>query len=435
MRSAKAQTKDPVMKKGVGGGMGKLMSVLHQNAATLVNSKSEHNGPDQVLTATEYYTCRRNQAVKLRKEEHGLGAEQPISVPTLLQEVSETYPSVTAMKAKDKTSGEWKLWTYQQMQEEVTTVAKAFLETGLHRHHSVAIIGSNSPQWVIANLAAISAGGISAGVCSGMSAEDIARICIDCKADIIVVEHEALLKKILLIQHKLPELKVIVQFSGEPPISDKRRLHRTHQKQILSWQGLLEVGRALPENKLDERLKKVSINQCCTLVYTSGSAGPAKGVMLSHDNLTWTAKLAQGFIRAPGFNSPPCPGEEVILSFSPLCHVSTQVIDVYYMISVAGTIVFPGSDIFNQQELFWKVMEEVQPTILYGPPVIFERIYHKLKNVRRSMSGFKKFFVDWSNSQIREKHGDCVTPHPERRLGNIPQAIAKNTICKKYKVN
>jgi len=51
------------------------------------------------------------------------------------------------------------------------------------------------------------------------------------------------------------------------------------------------------------------------------------------------------------------------------------------------------------------------------------------------MSGFKKFFVDWSNSQIREKHGDCVTPHPERRLGNIPQAIAKNTICKKYKVN
>jgi len=361
MRSTKSGVTDQHGKKGVGvgGGMGKLMSVLHQNAATLVNSKSELNGPDQVLTATQFYTCRRNQAVKIRKEEQGLGAEQPVSVPTMVQDIAERNPSVTAMKWQNSLTGEWQLWTYQQLWEEVTTVAKAFIETGLHRHHSVAIIGSNSPHWVIANLAAINAGGISAGICSGMSAEDIARICIDCKADIIVLEHEALLKKILLIQHKLPELKVIIQFSGEPPISDKRRLHRTHQKQILSWQGVLDLGKSLADNKLDERLKKICINQCCSLVYTSGSSGPARGVMMSHDNLTWTAKLARGFIRAPGFNSSPSPGEEVILSFSPLCHISTQVIDIYYMISVAGTTVFPGSNIFNQQEGFWKIMAEV----------------------------------------------------------------------------
>ena len=65
--------------------MGKLMSVLHQNAASLVNTKSEHNGPDQVLTAQDYTASVRNQAVKLRKEETGLGSEEPISVPTLLQ--------------------------------------------------------------------------------------------------------------------------------------------------------------------------------------------------------------------------------------------------------------------------------------------------------------------------------------------------------------
>ena len=159
-------------------GLGALMSVLHQNAASLVNTKSEHNGPDQVLTASEFATSIRNQAVKLRKEEHGLGAEEPLSVPTLLQvgldhtctvqvyrativdmqEVAERYPEVIAVKGVEKLTGQWKEWTYQQLQAEVTTLAKAMIETGLHRHHSVAILGSSSPQWVIANMAAISAG-------------------------------------------------------------------------------------------------------------------------------------------------------------------------------------------------------------------------------------------------------------------------------------
>ena len=109
--------------------------------------------------------------------------------------------------------------------------------------------------------------GISAGISPSTSMEDIARICIDCKADIILVENESLLKKViyevfvgiisalilqvLLIQHKLPELKVIIQFSGEPPISDKRRLHRSHQKQILSWEGVLEIGQVSVRKNID----------------------------------------------------------------------------------------------------------------------------------------------------------------------------------------
>ncbi len=54
---------------------------------------------------------------------------------------------------------------------------------------------------------------------------------------------------------------------GEPPLSDKRRLHRTHKKHILSWDQLTEVGHDLPEARLDDRLKRVAINHCCTVVY------------------------------------------------------------------------------------------------------------------------------------------------------------------------
>ena len=76
--------------------------------------------------------------------------------------------------------------------------------------------------------------GIAAGLHQGLSAEEVSRISIDCKADVIVVESEALLKKVLLVQHKLPELKCIVQWRGEPPLSDQRRLAKSHKKHILS---------------------------------------------------------------------------------------------------------------------------------------------------------------------------------------------------------
>ena len=70
--------------------------------------------------------------------------------------MAESYPQVIAMKASE--DGSWKTWTYHQFYDDVQTVAKAFIEVGLHRHHSVAIMGSNSPQWVIAKLGAIFAG-------------------------------------------------------------------------------------------------------------------------------------------------------------------------------------------------------------------------------------------------------------------------------------
>jgi hypothetical protein len=62
-----------------------------------------------------------------------------------------------------------------------------------------------------------------------LSAEEIAKEALDAKADVVVVENEDLLKRVLLIQHKLPELKAIVQIKGDPPVSDKRRLNRTHK--------------------------------------------------------------------------------------------------------------------------------------------------------------------------------------------------------------
>ena len=74
-------------------------------------------------------------------------------------QISDAYPDVTAMKARDIVTGEWSSWTYGRLQTEVTLVSRALIETGLHRHHAVVIISNyNCPLWVISHFAAISAG-------------------------------------------------------------------------------------------------------------------------------------------------------------------------------------------------------------------------------------------------------------------------------------
>ena len=76
------------------------------------------------------------------------------------------------------------------------------------------------------------------GLFHEFGADEISRVSLECKADIMIVENEVLLKRVLLIQHKLPDLRAIVQLSGEPPLSDKRRLHKSH-KVSLYWFTLI----------------------------------------------------------------------------------------------------------------------------------------------------------------------------------------------------
>ncbi|QQP51260.1 Uncharacterized protein FKW44_012571, partial [Caligus rogercresseyi] len=179
------------------------------------------------------------------------------------------------------------------------------------------------------------------------------------------------------------------------------------------------VGTNLPDDRLCDRLKKVAINQCCSIVYTTGSHDVPKGVMLSHDNLTWCAKTS------PGFNRMPCPGEEVLISVLPFSSISSQIVDIYYTICVVGTLcISADANLFNQRDAFFEAIFDVQPT----------RIYHKLRNLKRQMSGIQKMVLDWSSCTLRDKHlKEDNKIKATRKLNQWQTALAKSTVTKKYK--
>ena len=161
-------------------------------------------------------------------------------------------------------------------------MAKAFIALGLEPRKSVGILGFNSPEWFFSDLAAIFCNAISVGIYTTNSPDACKYMADHSNANILVVEDANQLKKILEIKDDLKDLKAIVQYTGTP-----------EHPGVLSWQELMDKGKEASDEALEERLKQIVINQCCHLVYTSGTTGPPKAAMLSHDNLTFTAKVTK----------------------------------------------------------------------------------------------------------------------------------------------
>lgn len=348
---------------------------------TLLRHQQQHNrelnkGPDQIFPSDVYTTTQAMGAVKLKIDERGMGSIPPLSVPTLLQRTVSRHMDHPALCVKR--DGKWLKWTYKQYLHDVTVCAKAFIRLGLERFHSVCILGFNSPEWLIADLAAIHAGGFAAGIYTTNTAEACLHCAINGQADIIVVEDRKQLEKILAIKDQIPTLKAIIQYSGKP-----------HVEGVITWSQLMNLGNSTPDNVLEERLKKQCVNQCCTLIYTSGTTGNPKGVMLNHDNLTWVSHNLATYMNMRD-------GKDTFLSYLPLSHIAAQITDIYIPLSTGGTVYFAQPDALKGSLV--ETLREVRPTTFFGVPRVWEKIHEKMLQVGKTTRGVKKTIANWSKS-------------------------------------
>ena len=132
----------------------------------------------------------------------------------------------------------------------------------------------------------------------------------------------------------MPNLKAVVQYLGTPHfVNPTSEGGEDLRKLVYSWKEFMDLG-SVSNEELDRhlkcRLKAIAVNQCCALIYTSGTTGQPKGAMMSHDNLTWTARISNEFLSA---NS-----KDIFLSYLPLSHSAAQMIDVW--MPIAGKISF-----------------------------------------------------------------------------------------------
>jgi len=299
-----------------------------------------------------------------------LGAEPPFTLIEAFQSVVQKVPKNSAMRVKR--NKKWVHWTFTKYFEDVCNYAKGMIAIGATGYSSVNIVGFNSPEWFIAFYGSIFGNYLPVGIYATNGADACKYVTEHSDAEVVVVDNKTQLNKYLKVWSQLPKLKYVLIYN-EPVPAD---LPPERKGQVLTFNEFLEIGKKyVPKNhesSLEYRMKQQKPGNCCTLVYTSGTTGNPKGVMISHDNYTWTANYT---LKNFGLEF----GNERYVSYLPLSHVASQVIDMVSSLLVGGEVTFAEPTAL--QGTLVDTLLETRPTFLFGVPRVWEKIEEKMKSV------------------------------------------------------
>ncbi|MDH5492803.1 MAG: long-chain fatty acid--CoA ligase [Myxococcales bacterium] len=328
------------------------------------------------------------------------------SIPARLIEQAKLRPNAPAYYVRE--GGVWKASDWRSYADETSRAGRALIALGLEGGQTVCILGFNRPEWAIMDLACMGAGGAPAGIYTTCSPAEVQYILAHSEAPIVLVEDEGQWKKVEQELENLPDLRHVVMMRGAATIA--------HEK-VLSWEEFLAKGDAVEERAYLDRLEALEPQGLATLIYTSGTTGPPKGVMLSHENLAWTASTAHGMFKTHD--------EDCSLSYLPLSHIAEQMFTLHIPITVGSQVYFAESI-----EKVPDNLKEVQPTVFFGVPRIWEKFHAGIAGKLKLATGVKAKLVKWAMGV-----GKRVTEQKMRGQagGGLSYAIANKLIFSKLK--
>ncbi|MCB8942835.1 MAG: long-chain fatty acid--CoA ligase [Ardenticatenaceae bacterium] len=274
-----------------------------------------------------------------------------------------------------KIGAAWVPTPWHEFLNQVRQAARALITLGLEPGGAACILGFNRPEWVIFDLAAMLAGGVPAGIYTTNSPQECKYIIEHSQSSVVLVENEHQWQKIKAVRDDIATLKHIVLMQGT----------NIDDSMTLSWENFMAEGNKTSEEKVDARLNSLQLDQLATLIYTSGTTGPPKGVMLSHGNLAWTAQSA-----VPLFDLRPT---DSVLSYLPLSHIAEQMFTIHASVTVGFQVYYaqyPPQDHLNSN------FREVQPTLVFGVPRIWERFASGVQDKLALSTGIKAKIANWA---------------------------------------
>jgi long-chain acyl-CoA synthetase len=269
--------------------------------------------------------------------------------------------------SKAKGAIEYEYASYAQVAARVRYLAGGLLKIGIARGDRVAILSENRIEWAITDLACQMIGAISVPLFSTLPSNQVHVILEDSGASLVLVSNASQVKKIEQIRDRLPALKYVVICDGEAEGAlGFSQLERDGEEYFAARPGEYETTwpAAMPDD-------------VATIIYTSGTSGVPKGVMLCHRNIIANLECIIFSIHLSS--------EDVFLSFLPLAHVYERTAGHFLPTRLGARIAYCES-LFTVD----KNLREVQPTIMFCVPRLYESMREKLFSVADNMPANQK---------------------------------------------
>lgn len=288
--------------------------------------------------------------------------------------------------------------TYKEMAERVRDVTHGLAAAGISPGDRVGILSYNRPEWTIGDLGVLALRGVTVPLYHTLPPGQIAYILKDSGAVAVMVEGEEQLEKITEIREQCPALRTVISFEG---VGDSH-------PDTVPWESLLENGRTHREMNrefFDRSIESIDPDGLCSLVYTSGTTGQPKGVMLHQRGFVHDVRSCESVF---GLRE-----DDVFLSFLPLSHLYERVAGHWCPLYRGCTIVYARSIGTVIEDL-----ERARPTVMVSVPRLYEKIACAVMDKVESGPRIKKRLFDWALRSGRIYHDR----KRERRAGALATA-------------
>ena len=352
-----------------------------------------------------------NMALVVEERSSSDAPAPTVTVASLARDWGISDPNRIAMREKD--FGIWQEYSWARTWGLVMDAAHGLLALGIDVGDRVSIQAEDRPEWVILDLAAVAVRGITVGFYPTNPAAEVKYLLTDCGATVHLAEDQEQVDRVLEIDPAaVPNLGRIIY-------CEPRGVNSYSDDRLMDWDDFLAAGRQHRAENPDavvDRMAEARPDDVMTLVYTSGTTGPPKGAMLTNANTEFSITRIMGEDGLRGKRVPTA--DDLVVTYLPLCHVAERIFSTWHMVSCGLCLNFAESI-----ETVTVNLREVQPTLFFAVPRIWEKLHATVMIKGSDSSPFKRLWLRFGLKLAgvigREKVANGGLHTPKSRLLNL----------------